>query len=304
MNAATQAIVDAAVEAAPARTRPFYWSVRRELWENRSIYLAPLGVAAFAVAGLVIHAITMPSHMPGMLAVDDAATGSASVTYRVAALLMLATTFVIAAFYCLEALAGERRDRGILFWKSLPVSDLTTVLAKAVVPLVILPLLAFASIVAMHVVMLLLSAIALAINGHGVGALWGELRLFTMWTALLYSVVCIVLWHAPVYGFLLLVSGWARRTAVLWAVLPLLALGVLEKLTFDSTNVAAFVQYRLLGWYVHAFDPRGPGGIPFHPSAPLTPGRILGTPDLWIGLVLAAVFIAAAVRMRRHREPI
>jgi len=297
------AVVDAEAEAAPARTRPFYWSVRRELWENRSIYLAPLGVAAFAVAGLVIHAVTMPSHMPGMLAVD-AATGSASVTYRVAALLMLATTFVIAAFYCLEALAGERRDRGILFWKSLPVSDLTTVLAKAVVPLAILPLLAFASIVAMHVVMLLLSAIALAINGHGVGVLWGELRLFTMWTSLLYSVVCTVLWHAPIYGFLLLVSGWARRTAVLWAVLPLLALGVLEKLTFDSTNVAAFVQYRLLGWYGHAFDPRGPAGIPFHPSAPLTPGRILGTPDLWIGLVLAAVFIAAAVRMRRHREPI
>lgn len=304
MNAVVDVVDDAAAAPAPARTRPFYWSVRRELWENRSIYLAPLGVAAFAVAGLVIHAITMPSHMPGMLAVDDVSTGSPSVTYRVAALLMLATTFVIAAFYCLEALAGERRDRGILFWKSLPVSDLTTVLAKAVVPLVILPLLAFASIVAMHAVMLLLSAIALAIDGHGVGALWGELRLFTLWTSLLYSVVCIVLWHAPIYAFLLLVSGWARRTAVLWAVLPLLALGVLEKLTFDSTNVAAFVQYRLLGWYGHAFDPRGPAGIPFHPSAPLTPGGILGTPDLWIGLVLAAVFIAAAARMRRHREPI
>jgi ABC-2 type transport system permease protein len=306
MNAAPHAVADAAAEAAPApaRTRPFYWSVRRELWENRSIYLAPLGVATFAVAGLVIHAVTMPSHMPGMLAVDDADTGSASVTYRVAALLMLATTFVIAAFYCLEALAGERRDRGILFWKSLPVSDLTTVLAKAVVPLVILPLLAFASIVAMHVVMLLLSAIALAINGHGVGVLWGELRLFSMWTALVYSVVCMVLWHAPIYGFLLLVSGWARRTAVLWAVLPLLAFGVLEKLTFDSASVAALVEYRLLGWHVHAFDPRGPAGIPFHPSIPLTPGRILGTADLWIGLVLAAVFIAAAVRMRRHREPI
>jgi cytochrome oxidase assembly protein ShyY1 len=79
---------------------------------------------------------------------------------------------------------------------------------------------------------------------------------------------------------------------------------VLEKLTFDSANVAAFVQYRLLGWHVHAFDPRGPVSVPFHPSTPLTPGRLLGTADLWIGLAVAAVFIAAAVRMRRHREPI
>jgi ABC-2 type transport system permease protein len=293
-----------AAAAAPARTRPFYWSVRRELWENRSIYLAPLAVAAFAVAGLVIHAITMPSHMPGMLAVEDAATGSASITYRVAAMLMLATAFVTGAFYCLEALSGERRDRGILFWKSLPVSDLTAVLAKTVVPLVILPLLAFAAMVAMHLVLLLLSAIALALHGRGVGVLWADLRLFTMWGGLLYATACIVLWHAPIYGFLLLVSGWARRTAALWAVLPLLALGVLEKLTFDSAHVADFVRYRLLGWHGHAFAVSGPVHVPFHPSTPFTPGRLLGTADLWMGLVLAALFIAAAARLRRHREPV
>jgi ABC-2 type transport system permease protein len=291
------------MNAAP-RTRPYYWSVRRELWENRSIYLAPLAVAAFAVVGLVIHAITMPSHMPGMLAIADVPRGSASITYRVAALLMLASAFVIGAFYCLEALAGERRDRGILFWKSLPVSDLATVLAKATVPLAILPALAFVSIVALHLVLLLLSAVALLMHGQGVAPLWNELQPFRMWGTLLYSTLCIVLWHAPIYAFLLLASGWARRTAVLWAVLPLLALGVLEKLTFDSAYVAAFGEYRLLGWHGHAFGFRGPVHVPFGPSMPFTPGRFLGTADLWIGLAAAAVFIAAAVRMRRHREPI
>ncbi len=294
-------------EAAPApspRTRPFYWSLRRELWENRFIYLAPLGVGAFAVAGLVVHAVTMPSHMPGMLGADPAAPGSASTAYRVAASLMLLTAFVTGSLYSLEALSSERRDRSILFWKSLPVSDLTTVLAKASIPLVVLPLLTFAVIVAMQGVMLLLSAAALLVQGRSAAPLWSELQLWRMWPALLYATGAMALWHAPVHGFLLLASGWARRTAALWAVLPLLAVGVLEKLTVDTARVPSLVTRRLLGWYGEAFAVRTPESIPLHPLSPLTPGRLLGAPDLWIGLAVAAVCLAAAARLRRHREPI
>ena len=61
-------------------------------------------------------------------------------------------------FYCLDALYGERRDRSILFWKSLPVSDLTTVLSKASIPIVVLPLLTFAVTVATQLIMLLSAA--------------------------------------------------------------------------------------------------------------------------------------------------
>ncbi|HEV3050316.1 MAG TPA: hypothetical protein VGX50_08420, partial [Longimicrobium sp.] len=198
------------------------WSLRRELWENRAIYLAPLGVGAFTVVALLIHAITMPSHMPGMLANDPLNTGSASITYRMVALLMLASSFITGAFYSLQALSSERRDRSILFWRSMPVSDLTTVLAKASVPLVVLPLITFAVILAAHLILFLLSVLALALNGHGPGALWRELRFLRLWPALLYATAAMSLWHAPIHGFLMLASGWARRTAVLWAVLPLL----------------------------------------------------------------------------------
>ncbi len=304
--AGPEPVADAqAVAPAPLHpTRPFYWSVRRELWENRSIHLAPLGVAAFAVAGLVIHGITMPSHLPGMLAADPAAPGSATTTYRIVAILMLLTAFATGAFYCLDALNGERRDRSILFWKSLPVSDLTTVLAKASMPLVVLPLLTFAAIVAMHSAMLLLSAAALLAQGGSAAALWREVQPLRMWAALLYAVGAIVLWHAPIHCFLLLVSGWARRTAALWAVLPLLAIGVLEKLTMDTARVPSLVQGRLLGWYEEAFVVRAPESVPFHPLTQLSPGRFLGAPGLWIGLALAVVFLAAAVRLRRRREPI
>lgn len=290
--------------SAVAPTRPLYWSVRRELWENRSIYLAPLGVGAFAVIGLVIHAVTMPSHLPGMLAMDPANRGSAVTTYTFAATLMLLTAFVVGTFYSLEALNSERRDRSILFWKSLPVSDLTTVLAKASVPLLLLPLITFVVMVAVQLTMLLLSAAALLMHGQAMAALWRELQLFRMWPALLYTVAVTALWHAPIYGFLLLVSGWARRTAAVWAVLPLLAIGALEKLAFDTSRVAALVEDRLLGWYGRAFADPGRGGLPFDPLASLTPGRFLTTPGLWIGLAFAAACLAAAVWLRRNREPV
>jgi ABC-2 type transport system permease protein len=300
----TDAAAREARQAPPRRTRPFYWSLRRELWEHRSVYLAPLGVAAFAVVGLVIHGITMPSHLPSMLASDPAVPGSTSVTYRITAMLMLATAFVTGAFYSLETLSGERRDRSILFWKSLPVSDLAAVLAKAAVPLVVLPLVTFAAIVAMQLVMLLLSSAVVLAQGGSVAALWAEVRPLRIWPVLLYALAAMALWHAPIHAFLLLVSGSARRTAALWAILPLLALGVLEKLTLDTARVPHAVAHRLLGWYPRAFAVRAPEDVPFHSLTSLTPGRLLATPDLWIGLAVAAVLLAAAVRLRRYREPI
>jgi ABC-2 type transport system permease protein len=291
-----------AAAAAPPRTRPFYWSVRRELWENRSIYLAPLGVGAFAVAAIAIHGVTMPSHGATMLGSDPA--NPASVTYRVNTLLLLITAFVVGAFYSLDALSGERRDRGILFWKSLPVSDLTTVLAKASIPLVVLPLLTLATIVAAQLLLLLLSVVFVLVQGGSVAKLWNDVQPVRMWLTMPYVVAAMALWHAPVYGFLLLVSGWARRTAVLWAVLPLFAVALLEKLTMDTLHVASAIAYRLIGWYREAFLVTAPERTPFNTATSLAPERFLAAPGLWIGLVLAALFIAGAVRMRRLREPI
>ena len=115
--------------AAPAAippTRLMYWSVRRELWENRSIYLAPLAVAAVALFGFSLSSIAGIWEKP--LRLNPA---QPQAPYDMAAGLMMLTGIVVSVFYCLDALHGERRDRSILFWKSLPVSDLTTVLAKA-----------------------------------------------------------------------------------------------------------------------------------------------------------------------------
>ncbi|HEV2379821.1 MAG TPA: ABC transporter permease [Terriglobia bacterium] len=291
--------------AATAATRPFYWSVRRELWENRSVYMAPLIAAAIIVFGSLIG---LPLRLPGIvrgLPTLDAAQQQAELQqpYDMAAGLLMLAQLLVGVFYCLDALHGERRDRSILFWKSLPVSDRTTVLSKASVPLVILPLLTWAITTATCVIMLLLSSAVLAGSGLSVAPPWARLSLFQMSLMLLYHLVTVhSLWHAPIYGWLLLVSGWARRAVFLWAFLPPLAICALEKIVFNSSHFAAMLGYRLTGG-AEAMA-MATADMPIDPGTHLTPGSFLITPGLWIGLLVTAAFLAAAVRLRRYRGPI
>jgi ABC-2 type transport system permease protein len=224
--------------------------------------------------------------------------------YNVAAMMLIFTVFIVGVFYCLDALHGERRDRSILFWKSLPVSDLTTLLSKATIPLVALPLVTFAIIVAAQVVMLLWTSVLLITHGMSPGSTWTNFNLFQQSLILLYGLVAIALWHAPIYGWALLVSGWAKRATFLWAVLPIIAIAVFEKITFDTSHFAALVKDRLLGFAPNAFAFGLHRGGAIDSLVQLTPGRYLSTPSLWLGLIFAVVFVAAAVRLRRYRGPL
>ena len=218
-----------------------------------------------------------------------------------AAGMILVTVFIVGVFYCLDALHGERRDRSILFWKSLPVSDLTTVLSKASVPLVVLPLIAFAIIVATQADMLLLSNAILRMNGLS-PATPDQLPLLQRSSVLLYGLVTLALWHAPIYAWLLLVSGWARRAVFLWAFLPPLLIAGLEKTALGTSYFGSMLRYRLMGHMETAFAPGADWRI--DSMAQLTPTRFLSTPGLWVGLLFAAGFLAAAVHLRRDQGPI
>ena len=287
-----------------AVVRPFYWSVWRELWENRSIYVAPLIVAVVVLFGFLIGTVGMPERRQGVLLLDPAhQRAMIGMPYDVAAMMLIFTAFIVGVFYCLDALHSERRDRSILFWKSLPVSDLTTVLSKASVPLVILPLTIFGIIVLVQFLMLLWSSAVLLSSGLA-ATTWTHFNLFQQSVILLYSLVAIMLWHAPIYGWALLISGWARRAIFLWAVLPLLAIGVLEKLAFDTSHFASMLKNRVFGAGDTAFAFQPHRGVAIDSLVQLTPGRYLTTPGLWIGLVFAAAFVAIAVWQRRYRGPI
>ncbi len=295
-------------EAPPAAIlapRPMYWSVRRELWENRSLYIALVAVAAVFLFGFLISTITLPRRMAAALALDPAKQDQAvMMPYNFIAGLLVVTAFIVGVFYCLDALHGERRDRSILFWKSLPVSDRTTVLSKASIPLVVLPLFVYAITLATQLIMLMWSTAVLMINPPAVAMLWTQAKFFQSSLALLYGLIVIGLWHAPIYAWLLLVSGWARRATFLWAVLPPVALAVFEMVAFRTSHVGFLLGYRVTGWFTQAFSLQAKCPLSNDPLPHLAPGKFLSTPGLWIGLAVAAAFLAAAVRLRRYREPI
>jgi ABC-2 type transport system permease protein len=285
------------ITSSPA-TKPFYWSARRELWENRSVYIAPLIVSGIILFGSFVTAFHLPGRRQNALLLDPARRRAAiELPYDIAAMMLIFTAFIVGVFYCLDALHGERRERSILFWKSLPVSDLTTVLSKATIPLLVLPVVSFAITVFTQFIMLLISTAALVPSGLA-ATTWANFNLFQQSLVLLYGLAAIALWHAPIYGWALLISGWVRRATFLYAVLPLLAIGFFEKITFNTSYFAAMLKDRLLGFAPNAF------AFTPHAVPELTPGKYLSTPGLWFGLIFAAIFIAAAIRLRRYRGPL
>jgi ABC-2 type transport system permease protein len=316
MNTPSEAMADSPVDApaitpaALSATRPLYWSVRRELWENRSIYIAPLAVAALVVFGFAVSLFNLPNTLRDMSGLDAARQGAwLAMPYDFAAMAVTVTALIVGVFYCLGSLHNERRDRSILFWKSLPVSDLTTVLSKASIPLVVLPLVTFASIIAMQLIMLLLSTVVLVLNGLTAANLWLQIPWPQMSLVLLYGLAVLALWYAPIWGWLMLVSGWARRGTFLWAVLPPLAVSLVEKIAFHTSYFSSMLGYRFTGAFTEAFS----GGThhnfvntdaPHVDAALLDPVRFLSSPGLWVGLGFAGVFLAAAIWQRRRREPL
>jgi ABC-2 type transport system permease protein len=289
-------------------TRPFFWSVRRELWENRSIYLAPLIAAGVVLFGFGMTAFGLPQLRRNALALESVRQRAAiEMPYDAAAMMIMFTVFIVGIFYCLDALYGERRDRSILFWKSLPVSDLTSVLSKAIVPLAILPLLTFVIVLATQAIMLLISSAVLLPSGLA-GTTWQLLPWPRLSLMLLYGLVTSALWEAPVFAWLLLVSSWARRATFLWAVLPWLAISAIEKLAFDTTFFIRMLVRRLTGGFEEGFVvvhyPKDAHVPVVDRLTQFDPLKFLSSPGLWIGLVIAAAFLIGAIRLRRYRGPL
>lgn len=282
------------------------WSVRREIWENRSIYLVPLTAMALVLFALSINTIRLPHTMRTLSTLEPAKQHAALVKpFSIAPAPIMFAALIVGFFYCLDALYGERRDRSILFWKSLPVSDVTTVLSKASIPLVVLPLIGFILGYVAQIFLLMLSTVVLRAAGMSALPVWSEFRFFQEPIVMIYGLGVHALWFAPLYGWLLMISAWARRMPVLWAVLPPVAIGIAEKMIFQTTYFGSLLKYRFAGAMAEAFvkNPAKEHVLLDHLSQ-LSPLRFFSAPGLWLGLIFAAAALAVTVRLRHYREPI
>jgi ABC-2 type transport system permease protein len=296
--------------AGPATLSParlVYWSVLRELWEHRWCYIVPLIVAAVFLVGFVIGVARFPLALPPKVQhqlMTHSLPRLLEGPFDFASLVLMATYVVVAVIYCLAALHAERADRSILFWKSLPVSDTTTLIAKASLPIVLLPLITYVITLLTHGIMLLAGSAVLLARGIPVAGFWAQIPLLSMWAALLYHLVTVhALYWAPFYGWMLLVGAWARRAAFLWASLPVAAVLIIEKLVFGTTIFGRLLLSQLGGGaQAIPFPPHG--NMPMEAPTPANLGDFLVSPGLWIGLAVLAAFLAGAVWLRKRQGPI
>jgi ABC-2 type transport system permease protein len=300
---ASPAQVSGSVPAATGPLRTYLWTVRREIWENRSPYIAPLSVAVLMLIGFLLSAVHYAEKMHAALGMDvNKQRTVLEQPYAFVAMLILCTSFLVAVFFCLDALYGERRDRSILFWKSLPISDFVVVFAKATIPLLVIPAIAFVVIIATQFAVLLMSTVMLLASGQGAAAPWVEIPWGQITVVLFYGLATLSIWFAPLYAWLLLASGWAPRAPFLWAVLPPLALAVVEKIAFGTWYIGEMLHYFFTAHYRQAFNLED--GPPIDQLSNLDPVKFISTPSVWIGLLIAALLLVAASLLRRYRGPI
>jgi ABC-2 type transport system permease protein len=241
--------------------------------------------------GSGVH-ITVDARAP---AVIGHAAGAQFLTGTTAFIGLFAVIAIV--IYLLDCLYGERKDRSILFWKSLPVSDVETVASKLVVALVAVPLLVVAlALVLMPLLMSIGALVVPELRAHFGELIAGSL----LWLpSLLGMLLVAALWYAPLAAYLMLASVLARHPPLIYAALPPAAIGLAESLISGTDHFWTFIGHRVQPWPV-----TGASGITAGnwTMAGSTWWHALGDPALWLGLVAAAAMLFAAIRLRRYRD--
>jgi ABC-2 type transport system permease protein len=296
--------------------------LRRELWEHRSLYLTP------AVIALLVSLMSLTGNISigGMEHVDLGIVGASNMpeNARAAALtgimIALASTFVLAmwiltVFYTLDSLYAERKDRSILFWRSIPLTDFETVLSKLLTAVLLIPLITFALILVTHIVVLLTTSVWIAMRGGDAWHLiWSAVPFFENWAAILVFLLALPLWMSPFIGWFLFVSAFAKRSPLLIAFLPIAMLPMFEKILFDSTVFvdAFFVRSVKMPLFVGLDNVKlllqDGEDFPMFEDASLSLfslmdlGGFLINPGFWLGIVVCGLFTTAAMYVRRYRD--
>jgi len=305
----------------------FIYMLRREIWEHRAFVWVPLVIATlytvahiFGLAQIARVSIDGNDFYQFADFVDEMAWKDPSEREAMLGLMFggYAMPFFIALgfmtfFYLLDALFADRKDRSILFWKSLPITDTSTVLSKLVTATVVAPIITLGWIFAMQIgAMMVLTIMVWMADGSAWDLVWSPMPFVQIYIFYAYVVMAVALWYAPIWGWLLLASAWARKAVFLWAVLPVVGVGVFEGIVFETHRFWELIGYRV-GWGlgVTAFQTDTPLGVNFHNDMVDVngtildfpqPGQFFSNPDLYTGLVVAAAFVLAAIWLRRYRD--
>lgn len=291
----------------------YQWLIRREFWENRAIWAIPLVVGGFLVLAALfgrVDVATLFSQVPSRAA--------GQVLLLAVGATFFAVMWIYATWYLLDCLYADRKDRSVLFWKSLPISDATTVLSKLATALIVIPVVYFAA--ADLTTLLMAFVISVRASSSLAGALWHAdlwLQLQALWV---YLIAASAIWYLPLCAYLLVISAWAKRAVMLWSLLPPFALVLAERWFFGTHVIAYQLGQRLWGLPQAAFHAHlaswldsAAAGDSSIDGAIRAPSRIwsffdiggfLSNSQTWIGAAVGIALIFCAIQLRTRRAEI
>ena len=295
--------------------------IRREIWEHRSIYITPMVIAIIVTLGVFAMLIFASGFAAELDAVIFGAINIAGETERKAALtlyflgtswLFLVALAILTVFYCLDSLYAERKDKSILFWRSMPVTDAETVISKLIIALLVIPVAAIIGIIVTHLVNLVVTSVWVSMKGGDASLLiWGSVSLLDNWLAAVIVILATGIWMSPFIGWFLFVSAYTKRSPLLMAFMPLFLLALLEKIILRTHIFAQYVLGRgdeiplIRTENVERFFDEEQWRIAEGATSLLVHLDIvqfLTSPATWVGIIVCGLLSIAAIYVRRYRD--
>jgi len=295
--------------------------LKREIWEHRSIYVTPVAIASIVTLGTLAALMFAGGFAKELDLAIFGATNLAGDAERKVVLtgffigtswLFLFAAGVLTIFYTLDSLYAERKDKSILFWRSLPITDAEAVLAKLATALLIIPLGTIVAVIATHIVNLIVTSIWVSAKGGDAGLLiWGSVPLLDNWLAALIVMLATALWMSPFVGWFLFVSAYTKRSPLLMAFMPLVLIPLLEVIFLRSSMFVEAVFGR--GGMIPLFRGMDLDGFFDEDKlrvneefvsllAQLDVVKFLTSASLWTGVIVCGIFVTAAIYVRRYRD--
>ena len=201
--------------------------------------------------------------------------------------------------YSLGTFFEERKDKSIIFWRSLPISDLETVLSKVFVVVFIAPLIILPALIFLHMVSLLSASIFFAVSDIVPFTwIWNAYSI-TDWFRIIFSLWMQLLWSLPILAWLMLAGAYSRKPIVA-AVLPLVGIIAIERVVFGSAVFLATAIERIQPWSLMSSFPKQYEELRVVEIADIP--LLLATHEFWYGMLISVLLIGAIVYIRSRSE--